>query len=55
MPLQVIPIRAMVRCPEKSEISDADLVETKECYECKYRRYMYANQVHCMYPEAAHD
>lgn len=51
MTLQVIPIRLMVQCPEKSEISDFDLVETRECYECKYKRWMYANTVHCNYPE----
>lgn len=51
MTLQVIPIKLMVQCPEKSEISGVDLVESKECFECRYKRWMYANQVHCGYPE----
>jgi len=51
MILQVIPIKLMVQCPEKSEISDFDLVESRECYGCQYKRWMYANQVHCNYPE----
>lgn len=49
--LTVIPIRLMVKCPQCSEISDADLVETRECHECKYKWWIYANQIHCGYPE----
>jgi len=51
MTLQVLPIRLMVKCPMCSEITDADLVETRDCYECKYKRWIYANQIHCGYPD----
>ena len=51
MTLQVIPIKLMVQCPEKSEISDADLIESRECHKCQYQRWLFANEVHCNYPE----
>lgn len=51
MTLQVLPIKLMVECPMVDELSDANLVETRHCYECQYKRWMYANQVHCGYPD----
>lgn len=51
MTIQIIPIRLMVRCPQCSELSDADLVESKDCYRCDYNIYLFANECHCNYPE----
>ena len=51
MTLQQIPIKLMVQCPECSEISDADLVEIRHCRDCGYKKWIYANVVHCGYPE----
>jgi hypothetical protein len=51
MTLQVIPIKLMVQCPMCSEISDADLVESKDCHKCRYKVWLFANEVHCNYPD----
>jgi len=49
--MNIIPIKLMVQCPICSELSDADLVESKDCVGCRYKVGMFANVVHCSYPE----